>query len=107
MQPPPPSVGSVLGYQVGFRTVDDDASDRSADEGWEWRVVRAGATDLGGQGLVATLSPLRHYTRYEVVVRAFNQVGHGPASPPLFVITQEGGEYLPRERCVMSPWNKV
>ncbi|KAK3933279.1 Down syndrome cell adhesion molecule-like protein Dscam2 [Frankliniella fusca] len=99
-RPPPPSVGAVLGYQVGFRPVDDDeGGERGPDDGWEWRVVRSATARGGGGGggqlvsldaLETTLSPLRHFTRYEVVVRAFNQVGHGPATPPLYATTQEG-----------------
>ncbi|XP_052126487.1 cell adhesion molecule Dscam2-like isoform X3 [Frankliniella occidentalis] len=92
-RPPPPSVGAVLGYQVGFRAADDDA-ERGPDDGWEWRVVRAAARGAGAvlslDALETTLSPLRHFTRYEVVVRAFNQVGHGPATPPMYATTQEG-----------------
>ncbi|XP_034237501.1 Down syndrome cell adhesion molecule-like protein Dscam2 [Thrips palmi] len=95
-RPPPASVGSVLGYQVGYRPVDDDG-ERGADDGWEWRVVRAPpraaasvVSNAISDGLETTLSSLRHFTRYEVVVRAFNQVGHGPATQPMLALTQEG-----------------
>lgn len=97
LQAPLPSVGSVLGYQVGYRAIDEE---ERGEEGWEWRVVRAGAgpgprTATQGpapEDLETSIGSLRHFTRYEVVVRAFNQVGHGPPTPPLYTTTQEGGE---------------
>jgi hypothetical protein len=61
----------------------------AGDDGWEWRVVRAAGLS---EELETIIGNLRHFTRYEVVVRAFNQVGHGPPSPPLYAVTQEGGE---------------
>lgn len=37
------------------------------------------------------LSGLKQFTRYEVTVRAFNQVGPGPSSDPVIASTIEGG----------------
>lgn len=71
------SRGEVLGYQVTYREVSSGPP--------EVRTVR------GHQKTEMTLSPLRHYTRYEVSVRAFNQVGPGPASTPQLATTMEGG----------------
>lgn len=39
-----------------------------------------------------TLSGLQQYTRYEVVVQAFNNRGVGPLSPPVIATTEEDGE---------------
>lgn len=48
-------------------------------------------TVRGRHRLEVLLTLLQHYTRYEVTVRAFNQVGSGPSSPPHIVTTLEGG----------------
>lgn len=39
------------------------------------------------------LTKLKYYTKYEITVRAFNQIGAGPTSSPQFVNTLEGGWY--------------
>jgi len=44
-----------------------------------------------GRRLEVTLTSLRQFTRYEVTVQAFNQVGSGPASLTQSVTTLEGG----------------
>lgn len=44
-----------------------------------------------GHRLEVTLTSLHQFTCYEVTVRAFNQVGSGPASPTQSVTTLEGG----------------
>lgn len=38
------------------------------------------------------LGDLAKYTRYTIVVQAFNQVGHGPLSEPISAQTMEDGE---------------
>ncbi|KAL1110232.1 hypothetical protein AAG570_008309 [Ranatra chinensis] len=38
----------------------------------------------------ATLTGLKHFTRYEIAVRAFNAIGHGPPSTPIISSTMEG-----------------
>ncbi|GLH10491.1 Protein sidekick [Gryllus bimaculatus] len=75
------SNGDILGYQVGYR----EDSPIGQQQQQQVRTVR------GRHRLEVTLTGLHHYTRYEITVRAFNQVGAGPASPPQIVTTLEGG----------------
>ena len=71
------SHGEILGYQVTYREVTNGNP--------EVRTVR------GRYKQEMVLSPLRHFSHYEVTVRAFNQVGPGPASTPQLATTMEGG----------------
>lgn len=78
---PPSSLsshGEILGYQVTYREVTNGSP--------EVRTLR------GRQKYELALTSLRHYARYEVSVRAFNQVGPGPASTPQLATTMEGGK---------------
>ncbi|XP_069681715.1 cell adhesion molecule Dscam1-like isoform X3 [Periplaneta americana] len=75
------SNGEILGYQVGYREIPAGNAPATAPQ--QLRTVR-------GRRLEVTLTSLRQYTRYEVTVRAFNQVGSGPASPAQTVTTLEG-----------------
>ncbi|XP_067002094.2 cell adhesion molecule Dscam1 [Anabrus simplex] len=86
------SNGEILGYQVGYREVPNGQQ--------QVRTVR------GRHRLESSISGLRQYTRYEVTVRAFNQVGSGPASPPQLITTLEGVPDMPPQdlRCsALSP----
>lgn len=47
---------------------------------------------MGGQTQQATLSGLKPYTNYKVVVKAFNSGGEGPASTLIVFQTLEGGK---------------
>ncbi|KAI5745326.1 hypothetical protein M8J76_010108 [Diaphorina citri] len=81
-KPPPASSwnGDLVGYQIIYRDISN--------------------TDTGSQTRVKTiqskhktdyvLTKLKYYTKYEVTVRAFNQIGAGPTSSPQFVNTLEG-----------------
>jgi hypothetical protein len=40
------------------------------------------------------LGGLSKYTRYSIVVQAFNQVGHGPLSEPVSAQTLEDGKII-------------
>jgi len=48
----------------------------------------------GRNRLEINLADLKHFTRYQLTLRAFNQVGHGPSSTPLIVTTKQGGQSL-------------
>lgn len=39
------------------------------------------------------LTGLKKFTRYDIIVRAFNSVAAGPSSIPVVGTTQEGGKY--------------
>ncbi|XP_039278210.1 Down syndrome cell adhesion molecule-like protein Dscam2 isoform X4 [Nilaparvata lugens] len=66
----------VLGYQVSFREVTRGAP--------QTRTVR------GRLKQQLLLTGLRHFARYEITVRAFNQVGLGATSAPIVATTTEG-----------------
>ncbi|XP_075216136.1 cell adhesion molecule Dscam2-like [Lycorma delicatula] len=66
----------IIGYQIAYREVTRGTP--------EVRTVR------GSHRHEVTLNGLRNYARYEVTVRAFNQVGPGPSSTPLIATTLEG-----------------
>ncbi|RZF32964.1 hypothetical protein LSTR_LSTR000834 [Laodelphax striatellus] len=70
----------ILGFQVSYREMTKGAA--------ETRTVR------GSHKHELQLSGLRSYARYEVTVRAINQVGPGPSSAPLVATTLEGGYVL-------------
>ncbi|XP_059473435.1 cell adhesion molecule Dscam2-like isoform X2 [Neocloeon triangulifer] len=73
------SNGEILGYQVAYKEVS-----ALGESPPQLRRVR------GRNRLEINLSDLKQFTRYQITVRAFNQVGHGPSSPPLIVTTKQG-----------------
>ncbi|XP_069971593.1 cell adhesion molecule Dscam1 [Penaeus vannamei] len=82
--------GNILGYYVGYKS-HVHATD------YNIQTVEVGSA-YGGS---TTLSGLQQYTRYEVVVQAFNNRGVGPLSPPVIATTEEDAPSLPPEtiRC--------
>ncbi|XP_076048641.1 Down syndrome cell adhesion molecule 4 isoform X2 [Oratosquilla oratoria] len=82
--------GNILGYYVGFR-----AHDVVTD--FNFQTVEVGSA-YGGSTL---LTGLEQYTRYDVVVQAFNNRGTGPLSKPTVATTLEDAPSLPPEtiRC--------
>ncbi|XP_052126797.1 cell adhesion molecule Dscam2-like isoform X3 [Frankliniella occidentalis] len=103
-----PSSSALLGYQVRYRAVslagqpslsalllpasslpaDLDAAALDAPAApWVSRTVRGGG---GAPRQELVLEGLESFTRYEVTVRAFNEVGSGPASLPVIATTMEG-----------------
>ncbi|XP_075215283.1 cell adhesion molecule Dscam2-like [Lycorma delicatula] len=65
----------VTGFQVSYNELGNPA---------EIKTVR------GNQIMGTTLTGLKQFTRYEVAVRAYNQVGPGPPSDPIIASTVEG-----------------
>ncbi|CAL4068056.1 unnamed protein product [Meganyctiphanes norvegica] len=82
--------GNILGYYVGYRM-----HTQSAD--YNFQTVEVGSA-YGGS---STLTGLQQYTRYEVVVQAFNNKGAGPLSMPSFQTTLEDAPSMAPEtiRC--------
>ncbi|XP_050698368.1 cell adhesion molecule Dscam2-like isoform X2 [Eriocheir sinensis] len=82
--------GNILGYYVGYRA-------HALASDYNFQTVEVGSA-YGGS---STLSGLQQYTRYEVVVQAFNNRGAGPLSPPVIATTEEDAPSLPPEtiRC--------
>lgn len=73
--------GHILGYQVFYHDVNGNNVEPSV------RTLR------GRHKLEVSLTGLKQFTRYEVSVRAFNQVGSGPSSTPIMLSTLEGGRF--------------
>lgn len=106
---------SLLGYQVRYRAVSlpgqpslsalpaavalagmpveqqEPAEAGVSGAPWVSRTVRGGGAGAALRQEVVLLG-LESFTRYEVTVRAFNEVGAGPASLPTTSTTMEGGE---------------
>lgn len=62
----------------------------SVNPPYNFTSVTGDAEEGGGE---LHLTGLRPYTRYTLVVQAYNQVGPGPLSEPLSVQTLEDGEF--------------
>ncbi|XP_066972085.1 cell adhesion molecule Dscam1 [Macrobrachium rosenbergii] len=82
--------GNILGYYVGYRT-------HALTSDYNFQTVEVGSA-YGGS---STLSGLQPYTRYEVVVQAFNNRGAGPQSAAVIATTEEDAPSMPPEtiRC--------
>ncbi|XP_039277671.1 Down syndrome cell adhesion molecule-like protein Dscam2 [Nilaparvata lugens] len=80
---------SIVGYKISYREIAAGTPNV--------RTVR------GQQRTEMTLTGLHQYSRYEITVTAFNQVGPGPPSTPFIATTVEGvPEEPPKDvRCTM------
>lgn len=75
--------GDILGYNVGY------IATASGTSNYNYTSVSGDAEDGLGEMLLAGLAK---YTRYTIVVQAFNQVGLGPISEPTTAQTLEDGK---------------
>ncbi|KAL1130463.1 hypothetical protein AAG570_011711 [Ranatra chinensis] len=80
--PPVPELrhGDIQGYYVGYKEISALGSN------YNMTAVTGDGEDGGGELL---LGGLAKYTRYTIVVQAFNQIGHGPLSEPVSAQTLE------------------
>ncbi|EEB16564.1 down syndrome cell adhesion molecule, putative [Pediculus humanus corporis] len=88
--------GKILGYNVGIK----EASSASAT--YSFTNIN-GDGEEGGELLLTGLSK---FTRYSIVIRAFNEIGSGPLSEPILTQTLEDVPSMAPEdvRCsVLSP----
>ncbi|CAH2009909.1 unnamed protein product [Acanthoscelides obtectus] len=89
--PPVPELrnGEIQGFNVGYRTASQIAYNFTS------------VTGDGEDGGEALLSGLAKYTRYTIVVQAFNEVGAGPLSDSVNVQTMEDVPSMPPQdvRC--------
>lgn len=60
---------------------------------------------MDGGGGEMTLSDLKKYTRYSVVVQAYNALGHGPAAHEVVATTEEDCPSAPPQDLRCSPLN--
>ncbi|KAK3933321.1 Down syndrome cell adhesion molecule-like protein Dscam2, partial [Frankliniella fusca] len=81
---PGPGPASLLPVDADAAVVLD-----AAPSPWVSRTVRGGGAGAPPRQEVV-LEGLESFTRYEVTVRAFNEVGAGPASLPVIATTMEG-----------------
>lgn len=72
--------GDIQGFNIGYRTASMGAFNFTSV---------AGDGEEGGELL---LGGLAKYTRYTIVVQAFNEVGAGPLSEPMAAQTMEDGK---------------
>lgn len=77
--------GEIQGYNVGYRV----ASHQSIS--YNFTSVPGDGEDGSGEVI---LTNLLKYTRYAIVVQAFNQIGTGPLSEPVTTQTMEDGELI-------------
>ena len=75
--------GEIQGFNVGFRETGTPHSSN-----YNFSSVPADNSEPNEY----ILTGLEKYTRYTIVVRAFNQVGPGPLSDPFTVQTMEDGK---------------
>ncbi|XP_018569506.1 Down syndrome cell adhesion molecule-like protein Dscam2 [Anoplophora glabripennis] len=89
--PPLPELrhGDIQGFNVGYRTASMGAYNFTS------------VTGDGEDGGELLLGGLAKYTRYTIVVQAFNEVGAGPLSEPVTAQTMEDVPSMPPEdvRC--------
>ncbi|XP_014291200.1 cell adhesion molecule Dscam2 isoform X4 [Halyomorpha halys] len=92
--PPLPDLrhGDIQGYNVGYKEIS------AINTSYNLTAVSGDGEDGTGELL---LGGLEKYTRYTIVVQAFNQVGHGPLSEPVSAQTLEDAPSAPPEniRC--------
>ena len=78
--------GEIQGFNIGYKT-----STTPGNNNYNFTSVSGDGEDGTGEFL---LSGLLKYTRYNIVIQAFNQVGSGPLSEPATAQTLEDGMYL-------------
>lgn len=80
--------GEIQGYNIGFKTSSTTTTS----------TINYNFTSVSGDGDEGTgellLTNLMKYTRYTIVIQAFNQVGSGPLSEPTTAQTLEDGKML-------------
>lgn len=83
-QPPKPDLwnGQILGYYVGYKL--HESSEPPTFETLE-------ASDNSLETLNLNLTGLKKFTRYSIIVQAYNHVGTSPRSDELVVLTSEDG----------------
>jgi hypothetical protein len=77
--------GEIQGYNVGYKI--------AAIQSTSFNFTSISGDGDDGSGEI-TLTGLLKYTRYSIVVQAFNQIGVGPLSDPVSTQTMEDGEKM-------------
>ncbi|UYV70833.1 hypothetical protein LAZ67_8000776 [Cordylochernes scorpioides] len=87
--------GAIKGYYVGYKVVDSTDS-------YLYKTLEVGRGGGSAQETVA-LSLLRRYTRYSVLVQAYNAMGAGPRSDEVVVRTLEDVPSEPPQQVQCAP----
>lgn len=85
-RPPLPELrhGDIQGYNIGYSITNGPSA---------YNFTSSSGDIDDGMGEII-LSNLQKFTKYNVIVQAFNEVGPGPLSDPLVVQTIEDSKYL-------------
>lgn len=79
-----------MGYYIGFRV-------SNSSEPFHYKTFEV----IPGMELQNTLSGLRKFTEYSILVQAYNRAGAGPRSPEVTASTDEDGEL---QNCLTLIW---
>ncbi|XP_050541670.1 cell adhesion molecule Dscam2 isoform X2 [Daktulosphaira vitifoliae] len=103
-EPPPPEAcnGLLLGYHVGYLPIDylqNSVTSASPISRYFLKTV-----EINSQyGEEFTINGLAPYTKYSIIVQAFNSKGSGPFSLPIIAHTDEGVPTIPLEKIACRP----
>ena len=74
--------GKIQGFYVGYKEVD-------TEDPYLFKTLLT--QDPKADNLFVQIGGLKQFTKYAVVVQAYNSQGKGPESEPVIVMTSEGG----------------
>lgn len=86
--------GRIKGYYVGYKL-------HNSSELHLYKTVEAKAMKNNGQLGECVLHNLRKFTKYSILVQAYNSIGAGPRSDEIVVSTAEDGRF--HRRCSLTP----
>lgn len=86
--------GDIQGYNIGFKPIP------SSQQNYNFTTAAGDGEDGTGE---IVLMGLQKYTRYTIVVQAFNQIGPGPLSEPVTAQTMEDVPSEPPEDVRCTP----
>ncbi|XP_017890990.1 Down syndrome cell adhesion molecule-like protein Dscam2 isoform X2 [Ceratina calcarata] len=84
--------GEILGYHVGYkehRLISDQYTFRTVERRISTASVALGLARTSMPGRQYQLTNLKKFTRYSVVVQAYNALGQGPMTPEVIATTLE------------------
>lgn len=76
--------GKIQGFYIGYKEVD-------TDDPYLYKTLLTPNPKV--EELSVQIGGLKKFTKYAVVVQAYNGQGKGPLSEPVIVMTSEGGKF--------------
>ncbi|GAB6021010.1 Down syndrome cell adhesion molecule-like protein 1 [Chamberlinius hualienensis] len=76
--------GKILGYNIGYKEVDSEN---------EFLFKTLVTTDPKSNELFVHIGDLKQFTKYSIVVQAYNSKGKGPQTEEIIAMTSEGGKH--------------